>query len=240
MRNRAHMLRTYEHSACSECDPFCQPQRQRWLLDWAARHGDAVFFSTMDLAEMVPGGRHLPLVIESERWRAISNHHRLEDLERRNGTDGPVVIGHAPTHRLIKGTHHVERAFESLRESYPQLQLRMMDNVSWEEVPAFLSHCDIVVDHLGMGWYGTVAAEAMATGRAVVLYLRDDLAKLMPDLPAVSANRETLASVLARLIEDPERRTDLGSKGQAFVRRHHDVRVVGRQLLEIYRRLLGD
>jgi len=239
VRSRAHMLRTHEYSTCTECDPFCRPRRQKRLLDWAARHADATFFSTMDMAESVPGGRHLPLAIDGAPWAAAAQASAPGEAAARDGINGQVVIGHAPTNRLIKGTHHVVRAVAALREEFPKIELRLMEQRPSDQVPAFLGACDIIVDQLGMGWYGLLAIEGMAVGRPVVLHMREDLATVMHDLPVVSADRETLAATLAGLVRDPARRADLGAQGRAFVQRHHDLPVVGRQLLEIYRRILG-
>ncbi len=239
VRNRDHMLRHHRLATCTECDPFCRPRHQQRLLAQAARYADFMFFSTLDLAESVPEARHLPLAIEAERWIEAGRRKPLPDFDRRDGVEGPVVIGHAPTNRLIKGTRHVVAAVERLRHEFPRVELRMIERRPWAEVPAFLAECDILVDQLMMGWYGLLAIEGMAEGRAVVAYLRDDFRARAPELPAVSADPETLFEVMRELIRNPSRRAALGARGPEYVRRHHDARVVGRKLLEVYMRILG-
>jgi len=61
----------------------------------------------------------------------------------------------------------------------------------------------------------------------------------LADLPVVSAEPDTLGSVLRELIRDPMRRTVLGAQGETYVYRMHDTRVVGEQLLRTYREILG-
>src|SRR5262249_39582370 len=239
VRNRERMLSAHRLATCTECDPFCIPGNQRWLLARTAKLADRVFFSTLDLAESVPDGIHLPLAIEAARWEAASAAAPLPDRAQRNGVDRRVVIAHAPTNRLIKGTRHVEAAFEALRGEFPLLELRLFDHHPWAEMPGLLSQCDILVDQVMMGWYGLLAIEGMAEGRAVIAYIRDDLRARYPDLPVVSAEPATLAAVLRDLIRDPARREALGAAGVAFARARHDGRTVARTLLGHYGEVLG-
>jgi glycosyltransferase involved in cell wall biosynthesis len=238
VRRREHMVRAHRLATCTECDPFCRPAQQRWLLEQAARYAGRVFFSTLDLAESVPGGVHLPLAIETDRWEAAATRRPLPDFEKRDGMNGPVVIAHAPTNRLIKGTRHVEAAVEALGAEFPRLELRMIERRPWAAMPELLAECDILVDQLMMGWYGLLAIEGMAEGKAVVSYLRDDFRAGHPDLPVVDAEPSTLVDVLRGLVHDPVRRAELGRRGPAYVRAHHDARVVAETLLGHYRELL--
>jgi len=239
VRRRAHMLSHHPLSTCTDCDPFCRPRHQAWLRERTARLADLVYFSTLDLEESVPGGRHLPLVIETQRWTTASRRHGPADVTQRDGVRGPVVVGHAPTNRLIKGTRHVERAVERLRAEFPRLELRMIERRPWAEMPQFLAGCDILVDQLHMGWYGLLAIEGMAEGKAVVAHLRRDFRGRAGDLPVVDADPGSLELVLRQLIRDPARRAELGAQGIDYVTRTHDTRVVGAQLKAAYEALLA-
>jgi glycosyltransferase involved in cell wall biosynthesis len=238
VRNRDHMLRTHRLATCTECDPFCRPRHQRWLRERATRLAHRSFYSTLDLAESVPGAAHLPLAIESARWIAAGREGPLSEFDRRDGVRGPVVIGHAPTNRLIKGTRHVVAAVEALRREFPLIELRTIESQPWAGMPAFLAGCDVLVDQLMMGWYGLLAIEGMAEAKAVVSYIRDDFRGVHPDLPVVSAEPGSIADVLRGLIRDPARRTALGARGVEFVTRHHDTKVVGARLLQEYRSMM--
>jgi glycosyltransferase involved in cell wall biosynthesis len=239
VRRRSHMLATHALSTCTDCDPFCRPRRQEWLLAKTARLADRVYFSTLDLAESVPMGRHLPLAIEAARWVAAAAAHPLPDMPRRDGVHGPVVIGHAPTNRLIKGTHHVIAAIERLKHEFPRLELRLIERTPWAEMPAFLSQCDVLIDQLHMGWYGLLAIEGLAEAKPVIAYIRDDFAAHAPGLPVVSATPATLDAELRALIADPDGRRARGALGPPYVRATHDTRVVGARLLADYEELRG-
>ncbi len=239
VRSRAHMLATHRLATCTECEPFCVPREQERVLALAAKYADRVFYSTLDLGESVPRGVHLPLAIEAERWERAGRDHPLPDFDRRDGVREPVVVAHAPTNRLIKGTRHVEAAVESLRREFPKLELRLIDRRPWASMPEFLAGCDILVDQLMMGWYGLLAMEGMSERRAVVSCIREDFRATLPDCPVVSAEPGTIAGVLRELVRDPARRAALGEQGAKFVRRHHDTKVVGERLLRAYRGMLG-
>jgi glycosyltransferase involved in cell wall biosynthesis len=239
VRNRAHMLTHHRLATCTECDPFCIPAKQREILAGAAKYADRSFFSTLDLAESIPGGVHLPLAIEWARWDEAARANPLPDRMRRNGIDGPVVIAHAPTDRLIKGTRHVEAAVERLKQEFPRVELRLIEGRPWAEMPEFVAGCDILVDQLMMGWYGLLAIEGMAESRTVVAYIREDFRNVHPDLPVVSAEPATIYEVLRELVRDPARREQIGERGRMFAREHHDTRVVGEILLKHYRELRG-
>jgi glycosyltransferase involved in cell wall biosynthesis len=201
----------------------------------AARHGARSFFSTLDLAESVPGGVHLPLAVDAEAIAAAAAAVPRPAAARRDGVQGPVVIGHAPTNRLIKGTRFVLEAVERLAAEFPRVELRLIERRPWRELPAFYAGCDIVVDQLLMGWYSLVAIEAMAAGCAVALHVRADFRERAPGLPIVDATPDTVYTVLRDLVRDPERRTALGAAGADWVRRHHDLKPVGEILLGHYR-----
>src|SRR5205085_7474785 len=119
---------------------------------------------------------------------------------------GPVVIAHAPTDRLIKGTRHVFAAVETLKREFPRLELRTIEKQPWARMPEFLAGCDILVDQLMMGWYGLLAIEGMAEGKAVVAHIREDFRSVHPDLPVVDADPAPLVAVLRELIRDPAHR----------------------------------
>jgi glycosyltransferase involved in cell wall biosynthesis len=241
VRNRAHMLATHRLATCAECRPFCVPREQARTLALAGKYADRRFFSTLDLAESVPGGEHLPLAIEADRWERAALDRPLPDLDRRDGVRGPVVIAHAhaPAYGFIKGTPHLEAAVGRLRAEFPRVELRMIHGQPWETMPEFLAGCDILVDQLMMGWYGLFAIEGMAERRPVVSYLREDLRPWYPDCPIVSAEPDTLYTVLRDLVRDPARRAQLGERGARFARERHDTKVVGEKLLRAYRAMLG-
>jgi glycosyltransferase involved in cell wall biosynthesis len=247
VRNKQLMRARHPGAAtCAECDPFCKPIEQRFFLDRARKYADRVFYSTLDLGESVPFGVQLPLAIDAAHWEAAGDAADASltaaaggGAPPRDGVHGPVVIAHAPTQRLIKGTRYVEAAVEELRATFPRLELRMFERVPWADMPQALAQCDLLVDQLFMGWYGLLAIEGMSVGRPVVCAMRPDFARTVPDCSVVDASPATLAAVLAPLVADPALRHDLGRRGRAYARAHHDAEVVARILRTHYAEILA-
>lgn len=83
----------------------------------------------------------------------------------------------------------------------------------------------VVADDFGMGWgaFGSVAMEALATGRPLLARVDEAPTRAVyPDHPVLGAETPgDVAAHLARLYADPARRAELGARGAAWVREHH-------------------
>ncbi len=147
--------------------------------------------------------------------------------------DFPLIV-HAPSHKGIKGTQYVEQAISQLekRHHFKFLLLHKMTN---QEVKESLRKADIVVDQLLLGAHGIFSVEAMALGKPVLCYIRDDLVEKYPaDLPIVNANPDTIESELEKLLVDPQLRAEIGGKSRRFAERYHDSRAIGQKLIKLY------
>jgi glycosyltransferase involved in cell wall biosynthesis len=155
--------------------------------------------------------------------------------------DGPPrLVLHAPTNRLIKGTRHVEAAFERLRPRFPGVRFEIVERLPWSELRDRLAEADVVVDQLFMGWYGMVAVEAMACGKPVMCYIRPEFESRLRGCPIVRTTIESLEDRLAALLESTDRRRTFGGEGRSYAKREHAARLVAERLLETYRTLLGE
>ena len=162
-----------------------------------------------------------------------------------NDPSAAPVVAHAPTNRGAKGTRFVLAALERLREEGVAFELRLIEGVGNREARELLSTSDLVVDQLLAGWYGGVANEAMAQGRAVVAYIRPGDLERVPaeqrkQLPVISATPDTIEPVLrewltSRRAELPE----VGARGRAYAERWHDPRAVAASLKGDYERAAG-
>jgi len=95
---------------------------------------------------------------------------------------------------------------------------------------------DILVDQLRIGWYGVLSVEAMALGKAVVCYIRDDLLDNFPkeNRPFCIANPDTVTDRLRELIQDPQLRQGYADRGHEYCRDIHDSNKVAQQYIELY------
>ncbi len=227
VRNRAMMLARHDRATCTECDPFCIPKRQERILREAQRYAHAEIVSTPDLLESVPTARQ----VDVAAW--------LPDYTPQPFRDTPRLVLHAPTNRLIKGTRHIEAAFERLRPRFPGVEFRTVEKVPWDGLRALMAECDVFVDQVFMGWYGMVSVEAMAFARPAMAYMRPDFEPRAEGCPLVRTSLETLADDLAALLSDTPRRRALGEAGRAWVEQRHEAHVIARQLIELYEGIGG-
>jgi glycosyl transferase family 1 len=148
----------------------------------------------------------------------------------------PLVV-HAPSDRVRKGTEHVVRACEELG-----VELDIVERLPHEEARKRYERADIVVEQLNAGWHGIFALEAMALGKPVVTYLKEDVVRRTEEafgvrVPIVSATKETLAERLRPLVDSPAERRRIGAESRAYVERVHDIDKLADRLLDLYARL---
>jgi len=153
----------------------------------------------------------------------------------------PPLIVHAPTLREFKGTASIIDTIERLRKEVP-LRFQLVEGVSQAKAFEIYENADIVIDQVLCGAYGNLSVEAMALGKPVVCYIRDDLLHKYPsDLPIVSCHPDNLYDGLKALLKDKELRLKLGQQGVKYVANHHDAGKVVSQLISLYDKVMrGD
>lgn len=233
VRDSKLTIEKYQYSACSQCWPMlCSPNRLK-AIEASQRYGDAVFVSTPDLLEFVPGAVLLPQPIDMDRFGPIRDQ-ALDARDKRLSTD-PVRIAHAPSSQAIKGTKFLLEAIDALKARGLAVELVLVEGKSYAEAMRVCASADIVVDQLLVGAYGQYAVEMMALGKPVVCYIREDLRAHYPkELPIVSANVEDITDVLAQMIASPEIWEEIGRRGIDYVSQNHESIAVARKALEHY------
>ncbi|WP_047151981.1 glycosyltransferase family 4 protein [Aneurinibacillus tyrosinisolvens] len=145
----------------------------------------------------------------------------------------PLVI-HAPTNPEFKGTAAVEKVIKEL-EKVATFQYKRIENMSHEEAVRLYNQADIIIDQILCGSYGLLSVEAMALGKPVIAFIRDDLVSGYEITPPIcNANPDTLYTVLKDLLSSGEVRRQKGMAGRKFVESYHDSRLVAKQLVTIY------
>lgn len=216
-------------STCLDCPAPCRPDPMKEeLRDAVWRLADHVFVVSPDLLESVPGAELIVQAIDLDEW---------PELPPRTRTDENLVVLHAPSDPIIKGTVYLERAITALQSAGYPVELRLLQRRPHSEIRRAFSEADIVVDQLLFGWYGNFSIEAMACSRPVVSYMRDDLTALAGYAPPIlSATPSTIQSVLAELVENAAVRRALAEAGREYVSRIHSPKRIATRLVECYQR----
>jgi hypothetical protein len=218
-------LRTRALTACSECAPrACSPNSKNLIKaarDLCAR----AFVTTPDLLEFVPGAEYLPHAVDTA---AISPSPRTGDTTA-------FRVLHAPTDRGIKGTRHVKAAIEALQAEGRAIELVLVEKIPQSELFSVAASCDLVVDQIMAGVYGTFGAEMMAAGLPVIAHMRDDIrAAYGADCPVIDATPATIADVLRRAMDGgldlPARR----QAGRTYADARHSSIALARRLAAVY------
>lgn len=140
----------------------------------------------------------------------------------------PLRIVHAPSHRKVKGTALILKAFANLKDRGYKFDVLLVEGLSNAEARKVYESADLLVDQLFAGWYGGLAVELMALGKPVLVYLRDgDLHFLPPEmrreLPCIQVTADTVEQELQRVLDMPRAAlVELGKRSRAYVERWHD------------------
>jgi glycosyltransferase involved in cell wall biosynthesis len=118
------------------------------------------------------------------------------------------------------------------------VELVLVEHVPHAQVKHLLAQADVVVDQLLIGWYGASAVEAMALGKPVLCYLRDDDLKRFVSfhdrIPIVRTTKETLVEDLRGLLRNVAQWDEIGSAGHRFVEEWHDPLKIARHTIAAY------
>lgn len=190
-----------------------------------SKFADIILVSTPDLLEWSPDGIWLPNPIDTKKYEFIEPNFQPHKLK----------ILHAPSSRKTKGTEFVIQAIDKLKKDGYNIEFVLLENVSHEEVLKQIHLSDIIVDQLILGWYGMFSIEAMCMGKPVLCYIKKDLiSKHCQNLPILNTSSEVVYENLAKLIESPEQRIELGIRGRKYIEEIHDSEVIAKKLIKIY------
>ena len=164
------------------------------------------------------------IAIDTDRWRPPETHSDGD------GRSAEVTVFHAPNHRAIKGTEHLERAVSELQGEGFRVRLKILEGRPYEEIQAAMRACDIAADQFLAG-YAMFAVEGMASGKPVLSNLSSMPAPVrstesLREIPIVDTDPQRLTDDLRRLVEQPAERHRLGRAGREFVERHHSYESV--------------
>jgi glycosyltransferase involved in cell wall biosynthesis len=191
-----------------------------------AKRADARVVGSYDAVRWVPDAEVIPPGLDLAAYSPVPPSDRAR----------PLIV-HAPSDRRRKGTEHVVRACEELG-----VELDVVERLPHDEARLRYERADIVVEQLNAGWHGVFALEAMALGKPVVTYLKDDVVRRTEEafgvrVPIVSATKENLMERLRPLVDSSAERRRIGAESRSYVERVHDIDKVADRLLALYSRL---
>lgn len=226
----------YAHTPCRdgvcgiypECISKHDSGRRRFIAEVLPK-ADRVFFLNPELGHYVPDGQFLPY--------ASVDIAAIEVCEPR--LDRPPRIVHAPSDGSIKGTPAILAALEALRPER-EFELQLVRNMTHAEALRIYRTADLVIDQVLAGWYGGFAVEAMAMGKPVLCYLREEdfdqvPAALIADLPIRNIRPDCLADDIAAVLDRREEWLDWSRRSRRFVEKWHNPGLIAAAMVDLYR-----
>jgi hypothetical protein len=201
---------------------------KRESIKFYCKNAEKIYSLNPDLLHILPdSAEFLPYShISLSEWLPLFNQNE----------NRPLRIGHAPSHRAVKGTELIIDAVEELKLAGYHFDFILIEGISSSEAKEIYKNIDVLVDQLFAGWYGGLAVEAMALGKPVIAYIRqEDLhfipAQMRMDLPIFQAEPRTIHEVLENILKMP--RTDLvkmAKKSRAYVEKWHNPITIAKRI----------
>lgn len=194
--------------------------RKRHEITVFNRYADRIYSLNPDLMHVLPSrAEFLPYShIDLREWKTI-----LSDDDGR-----PLRVIHAPSHQKVKGTLHIIKVVERLKNEGFRFEFKVVEGLSHSDARKEYESCDILIDQLFAGWYGGLAVELMALGKPVMTYIRNDDLKFIParmreEIPILNVDASNIYESLKTVLKYS--RTDLaaiGARGRTFVENWHN------------------
>lgn len=214
VRNSKRIFSAGEPTMCTSCWPQnCSINRQR-TLDFLSTSKTPPLATTPDLLLEVSGGIWLPLPVDMAVWQAPEPKFTHPNKVLR--------VLHAPTDTGKKGTAHIVAAIEALQKKGCAIELLYPQHLSQSGLKELALTCDVAIDQLMAGVYGTFAAEMMAMGLPTIARLSPSLRHIYPDdLPILSARPDELEDLLLACLDGRVDLRAVGAASKAYARRVH-------------------
>lgn len=153
-----------------------------------------------------------------------------------------IIVAHAPSNRVAKGTKYILFAMEKLIKKYPDLiNFKLIENLPHEEALAIYNEADLIIDQLLIGWYGSFAVEVMLMGKPVIVRIDEEDLKFIPQNMAkelmktiINANPYNIYDVLERCIQDRELLMKHAQASIEYARKWHNPKYVASLTKEKY------
>jgi hypothetical protein len=197
---------------------------------------DKIYSLNPDLLEVLPkGAEFLPYSTEATLYAKVLPIKETKE----------VVIGHAPTHRITKGTDQIIGAVDRLRANGHKVRLELIEGLTKSDALKKYQEIDLFIDQLVIGWYGVVSLEVMALGKPVICFVKGKGLRFVPpqmlrDLPIINADEITLEQKILEVMKmDSVQRGNLAERGIRFLQKWHDPRKIAERVVADYRKVLS-
>lgn len=194
-------------------DAYDEARRVR--AEVADRHAEVIFTAREDqLSYLTSPTRPFLYFYPDEQFAA--NSAKFESTDK-------IVVVHAPSNPLLKGTDAVRRAMARITSENPTVEYRELIGVPHDQVLGALDGAHIALNEFYSSMPGVFGVEAMARRCVLVTSARvQDEPDLGPDAEGawVVADVDTLYDVVTEVIAHPEQMSGQADLGWEWARAH--------------------
>lgn len=155
-------------------------------------------------------------------------------IENSDQNEIPQII-HIPSNPEIKGTKHILKAIEKLKNRGLKFEFKFYTNISRNKAIEYYQKADIVVGQMSGGTLAKQGIEVLASGTIFMTMLDPTLAQskeYFKSNPAINVDVSCLEKELERVIAmNKEDRISLAKKGRPFVEKYHDAIKVSNEII---------
>lgn len=180
-----------------------------------------------DMLAYVPGSRNL------HYWPIDTDKIEYVGVKRDHGRS--LRVAHAPNHPEFKGTDYLVSAIERLTREGHAIELVRVTGVSNQRVLELFQQADVIADQFICGFHGYTTLEAMAVGKPVLCYLRDDSMMIDPQhCPIIQADPDAVYDALKACLDGSYDLAEIGWSGRSYVEHYYSIPAVAARLGELY------
>ena len=140
---------------------------------------------------------------------------------------------HAPTNQNIKGSDHIDNAFEKLRNEGFNFEYIKMVDVKHSEILEEIKKADVVIDQLRIGSYGVFSVEASSQSKPVICYINDHIQD-PTKLPFINSNPDRIEKDLRKILKGKIDLKEVAQKTGSYFKKNHSHTSLSKKLDRFY------
>ena len=159
---------------------------------------------------------------------------------KKNEFKDKIIIFHGINREDVKGSFYIKEALEKIKVKYRnKVEIIIREKLPLNEYQEILEKSNIILDQCKSYSYGMNAIYAMAMGKVVLSGNEIENIKEFKreDIPVINIRPEIIdiEKKIEYLIENPNLIFDIGEKSRKFIEEVHDVKIVAKKYLEIFK-----
>ena len=186
--------------------------------------------------------------------KLIVSHFAVDDFEKIKlspkkhtsfNKKRPMIIGHAPNHRNIKGTNHILRIVSKLKKKGFNIKFNIYENIPNAQFKKLIQNNDLFIDQIIVGWYAMLSIECMVRGIPVMCKLDQNLLNfykyndiLKDDIPIIDIDINNLEKKIIYFYQNSNKLKKFENEGPKYVKKYHSPKYIGSIFDEINKKLL--